>query len=83
MMWVIPRVLSLENSNLLPLHPPLPVSRGVKPEMASGPTLASPLFPLDACCPGGTGPSPLLHSGQEPGKGDLQPPGNSALTSPD
>ena len=52
MMWVIPGVLSLENSNLLPLHPPLPVSRGVEPEMASGPTLGSPLFPLDACCPG-------------------------------
>lgn len=55
MMWVILGVLSVENSNLLPLHPPLPVSRGIKPEMASGPTLASPLYPLDACCPGALG----------------------------
>ena len=83
MMWVIPKVFSLENSNLFPLHSLLPVSKGVKPEMVSGPTLASTLFPLDACCSRGLGLLRFSIQTRSLGKGTLQPPGNSALTSSD
>lgn len=71
MLWVIPRLLLLEDS--ISSLPTQPVSRGVKPDVASGPTPGLALFPAGCLLPWGTGPFPSFHSGQDPWEGDLLP----------